>query len=98
MSHSIASEETPGLDILADLESTPKKRPGVVCRVETMRRQRPELAREWDRAIDGKRTGALSHSDTDIAGWFTGKGFPVSTQIVSRHRNDQCELCRDVAA
>ena len=85
-------------DILADLEAKPKKRPGVVCRVETMRRQRPELVPQWETVLEAKRTGALDRSDADIAGWFADHGFPIGYIVVARHRKNECELCREMAA
>lgn len=54
-----------------------------------MRKERPDLAEQYDRAMKAGRFG-----DRQIAEWITDHDFPFGQQVVSRHRRNECYGCR----
>lgn len=83
------------LDILADLESAPKRPNGQPCRIAVMRRDRPDLVPQWTRAINARRAGAgITHDE--IAGWFTRHNFRMTRNVPERHAKSAlvCQWCQ----
>lgn len=83
-------EQAPGFDILADLQ--PRTNARFSCRVLDLRRDRPDLAEQYDKAMEAGRFG-----DRAIATWITDHGFPFGQQVVSRHRRKECLGCRQTS-
>lgn len=80
-------QDTPAsLDILADLEGA--QTPRNLCAVAKVRRERPDLAGQFDRAL------ASSYSAEAIAKWFTDREYTISGQLIRNHRNGRCQQCR----
>lgn len=78
-------------DILADLEGAPRRPKGNPCRIAEMRRDRPDLVPQWERVIPERR-----YAPGDISAWFTAREFPMTRNVVERHRKtpQPCSWCR----
>lgn len=91
------SDDAPAstLDILGDLAAEVTRPRGTPCRIAEMRRDRPELVEQWDRALAARRVSARPTYD-QIAGWFTDHGFAMTRNTPERHlRNPRCAWCAD---
>jgi len=82
-----AEASTAGLDILSDLQ--PRRRANNTCDITEMRKARPDLAEQYDRAL-----AADKYSDQAIANWVTDHGFYIGRITVQRHRTKSCQTCR----
>ena len=85
------------LDILADLNTVTSHQ---VCRVEILRRERPDLAEQMDRAFAAraKNPSDTRYSDRRIAAWLTEKGFTINNSTIQRHRNRECVRCHTTSS
>lgn len=86
-----AASTPAALDIFADLK--PRTNTPGACAVSEMRKERPDLAEQYDRAMASARFG-----DRAIAEWVTDHGFHLGHQAVARHRRNECLGCRQTSS
>ena len=85
----MSQSKTPTIDLVAEARAIPTKPTGSACAVVAATRKRPDLAATIIALLhDTESTATLA---ADI---FTRHNIPISANMVSRHRRNQCTQCK----